>query len=116
MFLKMHLYVSFSWVYAHWLIISLLLINFAAFYNLCAFYFMMRPYRYQMCSRYAGARWSLRKPEFRVNLGAQVLGTALNSLRFGLLECLLFTLVLSSSTTMNVYTNSCGTLPTVRRT
>ncbi|XP_059352777.1 DENN domain-containing protein Crag-like isoform X2 [Daphnia carinata] len=31
-------------------------------------------------SRYAGARWSLRKPEFRVNLGAQVLGTALNSL------------------------------------
>ena len=39
-----------------------------------------------LCSRYAGARWSLRKPEFPrgVNaLGAQVLGTALNSLRFG---------------------------------
>jgi hypothetical protein len=36
-----------------------------------------------LSSRYAGARWSLRKPEFRVNLGAQVLGTALNSLRFG---------------------------------
>ena len=35
-------------------------------------------------SRYAGARWSLRKPDFRVNLGAQVLGTALNSLRFDL--------------------------------
>lgn len=35
-----------------------------------------------LSSRYAGARWSLRKPEFRVNLGAQVLGTALNSLRF----------------------------------
>lgn len=36
-------------------------------------------------SRYAGNRWSLRKPDFRVNLGAQVaqLGnTALNSLRF----------------------------------
>ena len=40
-------------------------------------------------SRYAGTRWSLRKPDFRVNLGAQVaqLGnTALNSLRLGALS------------------------------
>ena len=40
--------------------------------------------RLSIDSRYAGTRWSLRKPDFRVNLGAQVaqLGnTALNSLR-----------------------------------
>lgn len=37
---------------------------------------------YYLRSRYAGGRWSLRKPDFRYNLGAQVLGTALNSLRF----------------------------------
>lgn len=42
------------------------------------------------CSRSAGTRWSLRKPEFPrgVNLGAQVLGTALNSLRFQFCFCL----------------------------
>ena len=45
------------------------------------FYFLAPPYCY-LFSRTAGARWSLRKPEFRVNLGAQVLGSALNSLRF----------------------------------
>lgn len=48
------------------------------FFYIC---FFGPPYCY-VSSRYAGARWSLRKPEFRVNLGAQVLGTALNSLRF----------------------------------
>lgn len=55
--------------------------------TLFSLFHMLRSFRLafgaslKMFSHNAGALWSLRKPDFRVNLGAQ-LGTALNSLRF----------------------------------